>query len=560
MNDYNSNKGEGPWNPGVVSELPRHYLPLSTMFRPENVAISMAKAQELSDFCDLPDHTLVAFRADRLIVHELLIRVTADIAVPDGSRYADLGINFREIASTIQDQYIAPHRDQLVALLDDIRRDAGHRIRAQLDEGIDEGVFGQASGPLEPEEDQSLLSRILFARQHSAPSKISPEDTTKAAILYWQRKSEAAGNDAFERSCCDALIQIVTAISGARGRLVGEPELIANLAATLACNEHGSDRIGEVIKPYITEAVAAENLNFLPVQDKPVVLNVKGASAAGKSTMRPLQKTLTERLGIPWEDFALVSPDIWRKFLLDYDSLGPAYKYAGTLTGHELEIIDRKLDRYMARKARDGRMSHLLIDRFRFDSFVPESDTSEDSKLLTRFGDLVYMFFVITPPDATVERAWQRGLKFGRYKAVDDLLDHNVEAFTGMPNLSFTWALRTRKLTGIVEADETCVPESRKGARNLERKARRRGGKASKRGLSDEQVPVLVVADRSGATVSAVLPAVNADTLREVIAPVVDEDAGCGRGYRFGDRWTPRLSAMRGGNRCASRSIEPVTK
>ena len=331
------------------------------------------------------------------------------------------------------------------------------------------------------------------------------------------------------------MIQIVTAISGARGRLVGEPELIANLAATLACNEHGSDRIGEVIKPYITEAVAAENLNFLPVQDKPVVLNVKGASAAGRSTMRPLQKTLTERLGIPWEDFALVSPDIWRKFLLDYDSLwrkflldydslGPAYKYAGTLTGHELEIIDRKLDRYMACKARDGRMSHLLIDRFRFDSFVPESDTSEDSKLLTRFGDLVFMFFVITPPDATVERAWQRGLKFGRYKAVDDLLDHNVEAFTGMPNLSFTWALRTHKLTGIVEADETCVPESRKGARNLERKARRRGGKASKRGLSDEQVPVLVVADRSGATVSAVLPAVNADTLREVIAPVVDED------------------------------------
>ena len=83
--------------------------------------------------------------------------------------------------------------------------------------------------------------------------------------------------------------------------------------------------------------------------------------------------------------------------------------------------------------------------------------------------------------------------------------------------------LKARKLTGIVEADETCVLESRKGARNLERKARRRGGKVSKRGLSDEQVP-LVVADRGGATVSAVLPAVNADTLREVIAPVVDED------------------------------------
>ena len=99
-------------------------------------------------------------------------------------------------------------------------------------------------------------------------------------------------------------------------------------------------------------------------------------------------------------------------------------------------------------------------------------------------------------------------------------------------NTAFRWRhrflsaqdLKTRKLTGIVEADETYVLESRKGARNLERAARRRGGKAGKRGLSDEQVPVLVAADRSGATVSTVLPAVNADTLRCAIEPVVDAD------------------------------------
>jgi hypothetical protein len=52
------------------------------------------------------------------------------------------------------------------------------------------------------------------------------------------------------------------------------------------------------------------------------------------------------------------------------------------------------------------------------------------------------MFFMITPPEATVERAWKRGEQFGRYKAVDDLLAHNVEAYTGIPGLFFTWALR----------------------------------------------------------------------------------------------------------------------
>ena len=68
------------------------------------------------------------------------------------------------------------------------------------------------------------------------------------------------------------------------------------------------------------------------------------------------------------------------------------------------------------------------------------------------------------------------------------------------------------------------VLQNQKGERNLARKARRRGGKAGKRGLSHEQVPVLVAADRSGATVSVVLPAVNVDTLRSAVEPVVDAD------------------------------------
>lgn len=94
----------------------------------------------------------------------------------------------------------------------------------------------------------------------------------------------------------------------------------------------------------------------------------------------------------------------------------------------------------------------------------------------------------------------------------------------------------TGMLKGIVEADETFVLASRKGDRAWrkakdgkgsapERKARRRGGKATKRGLSAEQVPVLVAADRSGTTVSAVLPSVTADAIRAVLTPVLDKDA-----------------------------------
>jgi len=83
----------GAWNPGLESQLPREYLPLSTIFRSENVSTSAAKAYELSDFCGLPTEELVAFRVERLIVHELLIHVMAGIAVPDGRDDENLGRN-----------------------------------------------------------------------------------------------------------------------------------------------------------------------------------------------------------------------------------------------------------------------------------------------------------------------------------------------------------------------------------------------------------------------------------------------------------------------------------
>jgi hypothetical protein len=68
------------------------------------------------------------------------------------------------------------------------------------------------------------------------------------------------------------------------------------------------------------------------------------------------------------------------------------------------------------------------------------------------------MFFMITPPEETVERAWVRGQQVGRYKAVDDLLAHNVEAYTGMPRLFFTWAAKKDK-TVHYEFLDNAVPE-----------------------------------------------------------------------------------------------------
>jgi len=86
---------------------------------------------------------------------------------------------------------------------------------------------------------------------------------------------------------------------------------------------------------------------------------------------------------------------------------------------------------------------------------------------------------------------------------------------------------RQTPLTGIVEADEMYLLESHKGARKLTRPARRRGGRASKRGISQEQVCILVARDRSGRTHDAIpgKGPVTAAQLRVHLAPVLAPDA-----------------------------------
>jgi hypothetical protein len=404
---------EGPWNPGLQSQIPADLLPLATIYRPEYVRTTLREARELADLTGLPMEDLVAFRPERLVVHELLALVTADFTVEDGHKTEDLGINFRRMTDALLTRHIAPHMAEIIAAYDAL----GLQLHAAVSAELERGLHEDAAATLQ----RGFWDRLLGKRK-TASSVDEGETTDVRAIRRWEAQANAA-TDPLIRAAATAL---------------------ARVATDLACNEYGSEDIGSLIEPYVQRGAGIEGFRCLPVQHKPVVMNTKGASAAGKSTLRPLQRALAARIGVSWQDFALISPDIFRKFLLDYSTLGPAYKYAGSFSGHELQIVDHKLDRTMARKAKRGAMSHLLIDRFRFDTFAPASDVA-GSNLLTRFGSLVYLFFLITPPDATVERAWYRGLEVGRYKAVDDLLAHNIEAFSGVPEVFFTWALAADK-------------------------------------------------------------------------------------------------------------------
>ena len=79
--------------------------------------------------------------------------------------------------------------------------------------------------------------------------------------------------------------------------------------------------------------------------------------------------------------------------------------------------------------------------------------------------------------------------------------------------------------SGIVEADETFFLESFKGQRQLPRPPRARGGVASTRGTGAEQIPVLVVRDRSGHTADFVLPHLDGQHVTAALRPLIDSDA-----------------------------------
>lgn len=102
------------------------------------------------------------------------------------------------------------------------------------------------------------------------------------------------------------------------------------------------------------------------------------------------------------------------------------------------------------------------------------------------------------------------------------------------PNTAFRWRHRFLKLpnsqqamslAGIAEADETYFLESQKGRRKgLERAPRKRGCKASKRGTSEEQTPVLICRDRTGNTADFVLEKADKEHIGAALKPLLAAD------------------------------------
>ena len=117
----------------------------------------------------------------------------------------------------------------------------------------------------------------------------------------------------------------------------------------------------------------------------------------------------------------------------------------------------------------------------------------------------------------------------------DGLTVHRAaEALAVAPSTAFRWRhrflgvprdVKPAKLTGVAEMDETYFLESYKGRKVVGRAPRKRGGHAARRGTSREQIPVLVVRDRSGATTDYVLTDIRKAAMKALLKPLLPADA-----------------------------------
>ena len=91
--------------------------------------------------------------------------------------------------------------------------------------------------------------------------------------------------------------------------------------------------------------------------------------------------------------------------------------------------------------------------------------------------------------------------------------------------LALPKTVQAHALIGIAEADETYFLRSHKGRHEPSIKGRKRGGTAKKRGLSNEQVAVLVARDRSGNTADFILEADSKKHVVVALKPILAQDA-----------------------------------
>src|SRR3954471_15436431 len=203
----------GPWNPGLNSQVPRELRHMCTIFRPETSCTRVSSATELRQLTGLPLCDLAIFRPQRLVLHELMIRVMANLSVPTGEKIGDLGINFRLITDRLLHRYIEPEMEAIEAEYASVRGQLAAVIREALTELVTPRVAPVGSPGRAPKlhwfRRAKPQANAPGTHATDAPPQMSSTAWGPQQIADFERQA-ATTNDPLKRAAFRALVRVMS--------------------------------------------------------------------------------------------------------------------------------------------------------------------------------------------------------------------------------------------------------------------------------------------------------------------------------------------------------------
>ena len=261
------------WSPGIETEIPDQYRLLETIYDSKNVSSSIDEINALAQETGLSPEELVVFRPDRLALHELIVRVTADIVVLEGEHEEDLGIRFRSIANKIMDACLVPHLPEFDLTFQALYKKA----RSMVDKELSESLFTVL--PASTKSKPSILSRF-FAAPKKQPRNLESTQERQLRVISSFKEKGLNTDDPFESAVYRSLYRVLGSIVSTRGYLGKDQEMLIELITTHICSRYGSRLIGKQVDVWVKQAVKDEGYSLIPDAQKPILISLKGSSAA----------------------------------------------------------------------------------------------------------------------------------------------------------------------------------------------------------------------------------------------------------------------------------------
>ena len=267
------------WNPGIESEIPAEFRQLETIYDPANVFTDLAEVSQLAVETGLNPEELIAFRPHRLVLHELIVRITADIVVREGENEEDLGIHFRDIANQTFSRYIIPALMQIEHEFDTMRTRIEDMTAAELERVLTPPASAGKS-------QASFWSKLFKSRAKPARSTPQTRQEREFELINGFKQLGLGAGEQLAAAVYRSLYRILGSIATTRGFIGNDPDYLQKICVRHACNYLGSREIGRKVGALVDKAIESEGYDRIADAEKPILISLKGASAAGKSSLR----------------------------------------------------------------------------------------------------------------------------------------------------------------------------------------------------------------------------------------------------------------------------------